>query len=301
MSFITAKELLQTKSSLTSDNKLRHPKNEFQAYAYKLAMDLNDLTHLKIYMRLAKNIERSLMEQAYGFVADSNTSEKGRLFLWKLKTLRREVEHKRALQNFDYTFVTKKMREFRNIFSDEILKALDRDFDDDKKHVITSNCKGSLLIIGGATEKIIKSLSPYFSITVWESSPKIAMLLKKLFIGQKRIKILNKDFLKKGKPVKKFNFIWANNLWQNIPLLNEVLALKKLKSLLEIDGKIFISVKHGLSNKEEWKVYKIDKEIYYYFLKLTTKTQFLTNTNKFEFKAKEVWNKENIVYFLLAM
>lgn len=300
MNFITAKELLAESASL-SKTKTRHSKNEFQAYAYKLAMDLNDLVNLKIYMRLAKNIERNLMEQAFRFVADSNSSDKGRLFLWKLKAIRTEIEHKRALQNFDYSFVRKKTGEFRNIFYSDIFKVTDKDFDDNKKHIITTNCNGSLLIIGGATEKILKSLLPYFSITVWENSSKIALELKKVFLGQKRIKIVNKDLLKKGDAKKKFSLIWANNLWQNTPLLSEITVLKKLKSLLELDGKLFIPVKHSFSNKEEWKVYKIDKEVYYYFLKITTKSNFIANAKKFNFKVQELWDKDNIAYFLLSM
>ena len=61
---------------------------EFQKYAYDLAKELDDLPHKSLYMRLAKNTPRGLLESARSFVKDAtNAKSKGRLYMWKLKQL----------------------------------------------------------------------------------------------------------------------------------------------------------------------------------------------------------------------
>lgn len=66
----------------------KYVSREFQKYAYELAKELDDLAHKSLYMRLAKNTPRGLMESARSFVKDAtNTRSKGRLFMWKLKQL----------------------------------------------------------------------------------------------------------------------------------------------------------------------------------------------------------------------
>lgn len=91
----------QNQKSLTSigdilgkyklDDKNKTVSREFQLYAYDLAVELNDLAHKSLYMRLAKNTPRGLMETARSFVKDAtNARSKGRLFMWKLKQLKNE-------------------------------------------------------------------------------------------------------------------------------------------------------------------------------------------------------------------
>lgn len=61
---------------------------EFQDYAYRLAVDLDDLTHKSLYMRLAKNTQRGLLDAARSFALDApNVKSKARLFMWKLREL----------------------------------------------------------------------------------------------------------------------------------------------------------------------------------------------------------------------
>lgn len=65
---------------------------EFQKYAYDLAEELGDLKHKSLYMRLAKNTPRTLLERARYFVKDAAKVEnRGRLFMWKLTQLKREL------------------------------------------------------------------------------------------------------------------------------------------------------------------------------------------------------------------
>lgn len=60
---------------------------EFQAYGYFLAEELNDMKHKSLYMKLAKEIPRAILEKALTFVRDAGVKRKGALFMWKLKEL----------------------------------------------------------------------------------------------------------------------------------------------------------------------------------------------------------------------
>lgn len=72
------------------DNTDKYVSREFQKYAYDLAVELDDLSHKSLYMKLAKTTPRGLMESARSFVKDaSNAKSKGRLFMWKLNQLRK--------------------------------------------------------------------------------------------------------------------------------------------------------------------------------------------------------------------
>lgn len=70
------------------ETKQRRISREFQDYAYRLAVALDDVAHVPIYMRLVKNTPREIVEKAKSFVIDSNARSKGKLFMWKVKELR---------------------------------------------------------------------------------------------------------------------------------------------------------------------------------------------------------------------
>jgi hypothetical protein len=69
---------------------------EFQDFGYRLAMALDDKKRVSLYMRLAKNEKRVLLEKALSFVSDANeVKSKARLFMWKLDLLRKEEKEKK--------------------------------------------------------------------------------------------------------------------------------------------------------------------------------------------------------------
>ncbi len=69
---------------------------EFQDFGYRLALELDDMKHKSLYMRLAKTTPRILLERALTFVADAqNAKSKARLFMWKLKELRAAAKEKK--------------------------------------------------------------------------------------------------------------------------------------------------------------------------------------------------------------
>src|SRR3989344_6983962 len=85
------------KQSLSFGTRDKYVSREFQKYAYDLAVELDDLAHKSLYMRLAKNTPRGLMESARSFVKDAtNAKSKGRLFMWKLKQLKDSAKLKHA-------------------------------------------------------------------------------------------------------------------------------------------------------------------------------------------------------------
>jgi hypothetical protein len=75
------------------ETKQRRISREFQDYAYRLAVELDDVAHTPIYMRLAKNTPRPVIEQARLFVLGANhPTSKARLFMWKLKQIKMEAK-----------------------------------------------------------------------------------------------------------------------------------------------------------------------------------------------------------------
>ena len=76
--------------------KQRRISQEFQDYAYRLALELDDEKHKSLYMKLAKEKDRGLLEEAKSFVKGaSDVENKGALFMWKLKQLRKEADEKK--------------------------------------------------------------------------------------------------------------------------------------------------------------------------------------------------------------
>ncbi len=64
---------------------------EFQDFGYRLALALDDKSHVSLYIRLAKKEPRILLERALSFVTDSKTvKSKAKLFMWKLKQIKME-------------------------------------------------------------------------------------------------------------------------------------------------------------------------------------------------------------------
>lgn len=70
-------------------DKNKYISREYQDYGYRLATELSDLNHKSLYIRLAKTVDRAILETCRRFVIDSNADNKGALFMWKLKGLRK--------------------------------------------------------------------------------------------------------------------------------------------------------------------------------------------------------------------
>jgi len=70
--------------------------HEFQKYGYELAKELGDLKNKSLYIKLAKESPRGLIEAARNFVKDAyNVKSKPKLFMWRLTQLKREAKIKK--------------------------------------------------------------------------------------------------------------------------------------------------------------------------------------------------------------
>jgi hypothetical protein len=74
-----------------------HAKYEFQEYGVRLTEQLHDIRHKALYIKLAKEKDRSLLERARVFAIDvqSESINRGRLFMWKLTELEKEKKPQR--------------------------------------------------------------------------------------------------------------------------------------------------------------------------------------------------------------
>ncbi len=69
---------------------------EFQDFGYRLAVELDDLQHKSLYIKMAKDVDRGVLERALSFVKDANAKSKAKLFMWKVKQLREETKEKKS-------------------------------------------------------------------------------------------------------------------------------------------------------------------------------------------------------------
>lgn len=69
------------------------PKNisrEFQAYGVYLAESLQDTKHYSLYIKLAKEVDRNILEEALNFTKGYyGAKNKAKVFMWKLKELKK--------------------------------------------------------------------------------------------------------------------------------------------------------------------------------------------------------------------
>lgn len=70
----------------------KYVSREFQTFGLHLAEKLDDYKHRSLYIKLAKTVHRALLEQALSFAIDSRADNKGALFMWKLKELRKGLK-----------------------------------------------------------------------------------------------------------------------------------------------------------------------------------------------------------------
>ena len=67
--------------------KAKYISREFQDYGYRLAEELGDLKHKALYIKMAKELPRKLLEEARYFVKDApNVRHRAKLFMWRVKS-----------------------------------------------------------------------------------------------------------------------------------------------------------------------------------------------------------------------
>ena len=77
-----------------ADDSGKYISKEFQDFGYRLAVDLDDLAHKALYIRLAKTVDRAILEKARAFAVDAlHARSRARLFMWKMRELKKNKEH----------------------------------------------------------------------------------------------------------------------------------------------------------------------------------------------------------------
>lgn len=68
-----------------------HISKEYQDFGLRLAYKLNDPNHKSLYIKLAKEIPRNIIDSVSQFSLDypekENNGNRGKIFMWKLKIL----------------------------------------------------------------------------------------------------------------------------------------------------------------------------------------------------------------------
>lgn len=71
------------------------PKNishEFQMYGVYLAESLDDTKHYSLYIKLAKEVDRKLLEECLNFAKGYYSAKsKARVFMWRLNQLKKTL------------------------------------------------------------------------------------------------------------------------------------------------------------------------------------------------------------------
>jgi len=80
--------------SFTLDDKGGKITREFQDYGYRLAVELNDLGHKSLYIKMARDVDRGILESARSFVLDAKARNRARLFMWKVSQLKKESKQR---------------------------------------------------------------------------------------------------------------------------------------------------------------------------------------------------------------
>lgn len=299
---LTAKELLAKFNLLDQGERKNHTHYEFQAFAYKIAHDLNDLNNLKIYMRLAKNVERSLMERAYSYALDAQTENRGRKFMWKLKEIRNEIKERMNENNFSYDYVAEVMKSFRDNLSNIILK---RKFEISLDELVgDQNKKPKVLVVNSSNLELVKTLiNSGYKVSIVEPSRKLkSQLIDSLDLEKKlQPKIISSDFFKSRYKDNSFDLIIINEAWVSFPLEVENDLLLKVRSLLKEKGIVIFRVKIG-EQKEEWKRYILNEKSHKYFYKVNSQKDIekKLKTLGFQFKVEVINSDENLYILNIA-
>ena len=87
---------MKSVSTIIAETRFKdRPKNiskEFQHYGVYLAESLEDTKRYSLYIKLAKETDRNLLEEALNFTKGCyNVRSKARVFMWRLKELKKLI------------------------------------------------------------------------------------------------------------------------------------------------------------------------------------------------------------------
>lgn len=267
----SVKDLLTSEDFFQSRAKAqKYVKHEFQDYAYRLAVDMGDLQHRPIYMRLAKSVDRVTLEQAAAFAKDyTKEVNKGKIFMWKLAELRAAAQFKRDLQNCDYEFVMQRMSELYSGLAPALAKkqeaALSTQLPSLQKLVqllnpdVSAKRKQKVLVLGSGGGSEAGWLSGcHLMVTGVEVSANLTKLAKRNYPEVKFVG--KKNFLQNAFPAASFAGVWCGRMWQVLPLEIEQKYLTELAKLAKPGGWIYLEILLAEADSQKWEEFALREE-----------------------------------------
>lgn len=287
--FKTASDILNSYDFLQAREKAqRYVKHEFQDYAIRLASDLGDLPHKAIYLRLAKTVNRSLLEQAavfaLGYFKELN---KGKVFMWKLAQLRAETQQKKDSGNFDSEFVLKKMGKLYDELPREFFAKHEADFKKKKDLLpkIFGDQKQKIYFTGlNSGYEAFELMRNGSNVAGYDISRSFTDAAKKL-TGSKKL-VRKYDNAQLTKP-ESFDTIYSI-LWPLITLDAENKYIDTFAKALKPGGKLILEVLVGEENKQEWVKFTYKEKDYYKFEKKSDIPQLTSKLTSLGFDLKDI-------------
>lgn len=308
----SAKDILINYDIIGNKDKNRHPKHEFQAYAYRLASDLQDLPRLQIYMRLAKTVERSLLEQAYAYTIDSLSDDKGKVFLWKVKQLRKEIEKQKVVNSFDYKTIIAYTTTLRNTLAEHIVQKASSQFWDSEneifqmifKQFLDPSKKQTILLHGLENVELLDLLALYPTKTHGiDISRSITSIAKEHIADSKhspKPKLITKDFLKNTYDDSFFDVIFINSGWNIIPLEKEVSYIKAISAKLSTNGIIILCVSQSNATNQTWNTFTHKGLDYLFFKKEANERDVIDVVQSAQLQVEKRYASKKNLYFILT-
>lgn len=284
---LTAKDILLSQNFLKEQEKSRrYVHHEFQDYAYRLASDLGDLQHKAIYMRLAKTVPRTLLEQAAAFALGYfHEKNKGKIFMWKLQEIREDFAIRQKLSNFDSEFVISEMAKLRDDLLLQIKKRSDARFTLRQRSILPqvlgliserNSSKTKLLQLGCEFGQDLSLLSNSGAkLYGWDFSRKLVSVAKQ--------KVPNAKFTSKPSFIKSkfknnyYDVVWIDELWKYVPLGSEMDYLKLVVPMIKHGGKLLITIQLEDKPVQCWEEFEIEKKRRLFFNKRSLLGDLLEN------------------------
>ncbi len=286
---ISAKQLLDKRFSNEPKGKgKRHAAHEFQAFAYKIAADFNDVENLRIYLSVLKNVDRLIVEKAYSYTIDSKSDNKAKVFFWKIKQLRKEFEDYKNSTNFEWDFVYKNAKKIRDLYSEDIVDGAKIRLDFIQAQILQNNPSRVLLL------NLPVAVEGFKKIDYVDLSSKVLKLIK---VPQARKK--SADILEM-KLKSKYDLIISDYAWNTIPFDSESAFFSNLISFLTKEGKIVMTVKIA-PKSQSWKRKEINAKDFWIFQKFAPLEYFMDGLAKLQLKGEDIEMTDKSATIVISM
>jgi 2-polyprenyl-3-methyl-5-hydroxy-6-metoxy-1,4-benzoquinol methylase len=277
----SAKDILISTDFLEAREKAgRYVHHEFQDYGLRLAHDLGDLPHKLIYLKLAKTVDRTLLEQAAAFALGYfDEQNKGKLFMWKVQQLRKLYQQKKDTKNLDHEFVMAKTAEVVNALHQVYYSRYKADFESTTQELVQmivsqysqtatqTPDKTKILLIGvgaGLEAKALCGLG--FKVQGFDIS---ARMIKQAKVEAKAgTFVKKKHFLENVLKDKTYEMVLVHHrLWELVPLQAEPYYFNELHRLVKPNGVIYLGMGLADDEAQSWQEFTWEEETYIRFTK----------------------------------